>query len=113
MKYKISDEERSFLKNFKNLSIPDIFKDEYFDYMLFVEEVDFYVCEMLLNEKEITAEDYEWIVSNSSNGYCPCFNDFVKFVDTVRLDKQSQKYYDSIFQVMEIFKKFYLKGNKT
>lgn len=106
MKYKISEQEKLILLNFKKLHIPLIFKADYINYMLFVEEVDFYVCETLLKGKEITSKIYEWIVSDSNNGHCPCFNDFIKGVNKSDLDENAKMYYDEILRVMDIFTKY-------
>ncbi len=106
MKYKISEQERLILINFRKLRIPSIFKEDYIDYMLFIEEVDFYVCETLLKKKEITTKDYEWIISDSNNGHCPCFNDFLKGVKKSDLDENAKIYYDEILRVMNIFTKY-------
>ena len=41
MKYKINEEEKSIILQFKGLRIPTIFKTDNTDFILFVEDVDF------------------------------------------------------------------------
>ncbi len=110
MKYKINEEEKSIILQFKGLRIPTIFKTDNTDFILFVEDVDFIVCDTLLNGSEITEELYDSMVHHSKDNLSyPCYNEFMKFVEKFRIDEYSKFYCDCLIEVMEIFKKYYQK----
>lgn len=88
-------EERAILKKVRNSRIPSIFKTDYFDFLLTVENIN-YLAEGILNGKKI---DYDL-----SEDY----NAFRAAIDTNKLDESAKEYYQNLITVFTIFKKFYL-----
>jgi len=95
--YKISDIEKEVLKNFKRLKIPQMFKTEYIDHMLFIELVDFDICTYLLEGKKFPNNFYAEVMQN--------YDQFKKNIDISNLDEWSKKYYYECIKVLEIFEK--------
>jgi len=109
MKYKITSEERALIKYFRSLRIPAIFKFEYIDYMLFVEQIDFYVCRLLLKGKEITGEIFAEVMQGNDTTVGVGFNCFVNSIDVSILDEATLEYYHNILRVVEVMRKYYEK----
>ena len=106
-KYKISDNERDIICKFQKLCIPEIFKDsdEYMNYFLFIEEVDFTVCNLLLRGKTIDQQVYDNILYGEKYYHCG-FEHFIETINPSKLDFDSRSYYNMIVKIISIFKKY-------
>ncbi len=98
MKYKISNEEKDTCIQFKKSRIPSIFKWDLTDRILFVEDVDSYVCDLLLKGKEITRVIYDDIMAD--------YKRFCDNTDINEFDEYALNYYRQCLKVMEIFEKY-------
>ncbi len=92
--YKLTKEEKTILKTFKDFRIPLIFKDDYIEHMLFIELLDFDICTYLLENKEITKK----IFNEALNGY----RYFMEDIDINKLDNDALKYYQMCKDVIRI-----------
>jgi len=99
MRYRISIDEKKIVEQFKNLRIPSIFKDDFTDRILFVEDVDFDVCTPLLKGKDIPDDFYNEMLER-------CDNFVAKSDDINEFDEYTLNYYNTCLQVVEIMKKY-------
>ena len=99
MKYILSENDKEFLLCFQKTRIPPIFKTEYIDFMLFVEELDFWVSNTLLRRKIISLDLYEKTICE--------YDDFVKIIDIKKLDEPTLIYYRECIQVVLLLKKYF------
>lgn len=105
IKYSLSKNDEEFLLCFQRTSIPPIFKTEYIDFMLFVEELDFWVCDTLIRRKTISLDLYEKTICE--------YDDFVKIIDIKKLDEQALIYYQECFQIVLLLKKYFAEQQKN
>ncbi len=94
--YNLNKKEKSILEEFKNSKIPEIFKDDYIEHMLFIELLDFDICSSLINNEDITISRY----NEAIEGY----NCFVEDIDIKKLDRDALKYYGMCKEIMLILK---------
>lgn len=99
--YNINDEERSIVKKLTSSRIPSIFKNEYIDYLLMIENVDFYICEVLLKGKKMSEADYNEAISD--------YTIIMENIDKANLDSETKVYFHNYKQAIEIMKKYYKK----
>jgi hypothetical protein len=99
----LNSTEYDIVNEFRVLRIPTIFKTDKTDFMLFVEEVDFAVCDILLSGKAITQKDFTFIVSDRNNGHCPCYEEYLAVKDSFCVDDYSKYYCEKLIEVMTIF----------
>ena len=88
-------EEKAVLKKLRDSRIPSIFKTDYLDFLLTVENIN-YLAEDILNGKKIDydlSKDYDALQVR---------------VDTSKLDEGAKEYYQNLIAVLTIFKKYYL-----
>lgn len=96
--YKIDNVEKEILLNFKKSKIPEVFKFDYIEHMLFIELVDFEICTCILNGEKFS-KDY----------YNSAMKDFILFkdiVETTKLNDEEMYYYEQCLRVMGIFEKY-------
>ena len=87
-------EEKAVLKKVQDGNIPCIFKTDYLDFLLTVENIN-YLAEDILNGKKINydlSEDFKALQVG---------------VDTNKLDEDAKEYYQNLVAVFNIFKKHY------
>lgn len=101
MKYKINNEEKELIVKFKNMKIPVIFKTDNTDRILFVEDVNSFVCDLLLKGKKIPDSLY----SETMNDYKKFIND----TDVNEFDDYALKHFSICVKIVEIMKKYYEK----
>ena len=99
MKIKISESEKMILSHFRKMKYPNIYKTDNTDNILFVEMVDFDVCDILLAGKNINLDVYNHIMNN--------YHNYLKQIDLKNFDEYAQVHYNKIVQIMEIFTKYY------
>lgn len=91
--------ERQTLKKFKNMSIPHIFKDDYIEFMLFFELIDFDICTLLLNNRILSEKLYKEAM---------CGYEMLKdHLDINVLDDSALEYYNLCLSIREIMIKHY------
>jgi hypothetical protein len=103
MKYSIEKTEKELLKHFQKLRIPSIFKTDNTDRILFIEDVDFSICNLLLKGKVIS----DSIIYKETIKNCKKFYDDT---DIKEFDDYALEYFNLCLQVVEIMKKYYLLG---
>lgn len=96
MKYNLNYEEERLLKTFKTTKIPQIFKEDYIEHMLFIELLDFDICTFLLKDKEIIKKLYDEAIEG--------YNYFVEDIDIKKLDIDALKYYEMCQKIVRILK---------
>ena len=100
MSYRISIDEKKTVDQFQKLKIPPIFKMDVTERILFVEDVNFFVCKLLLKGKYIPNALYNEILERC--------DDFVTKSDINEFDDYALYYYNICLQVVEIMKRYYL-----
>ena len=88
-------EEKAVLKEVQDSKIPSIFKTNYLDFLLTVENINC-LAEDILNGKRISYD------------FSDEFNALQVGVDTNQLDEDTKEYYRKLIAVFAIFKKYYL-----
>lgn len=96
----ITNEERIKLLQFKKMRIPNIYKLDFTDNILFVERVDFDVCKYLLHSKKIKKEEYIDI-NNEYQIYLNQSKDYEKE------DAYTKQYHHMVIEIMAIFNNYY------
>lgn len=71
--YKLNNDEVKLIKKFKESRMPTIFKDIYIDFLLMVENMTFYICDLLLKGKPINDDTYTELISD--------FEEIIKNID--------------------------------
>ena len=94
-KFKLLSNEIDMIINLKNSRIPEIFKSDYLDHLLTVENIHFYLTEDLLSRKTIKYDLTEE------------FKDLQKTITLEKLDENAKHYYSNLVSVFEIYKKYY------
>jgi len=98
MNYKISNEEKKVIIQFQNLRIPSIFKTDNTGRILFIEDIDFNICNLLLKGKKITDVLYNETMEN----YKRFYND----TNIKEFDDYTLRYFNLCLQIVEIMKKY-------
>lgn len=98
MKYKVNNEEKVLLNTFRELRIPSIFKTDDTDRILFVEDIDFTICDYLLKGKSISSSLYDEIVERCER--------FINDTDIKEFDDYALNYYNLCLQIVEMMKKY-------
>jgi hypothetical protein len=111
MEYKITEIERDIIESFQRSCIPTIFKNEYMDYLLFVEDVD-WLCHLLLKGKKINSSIYNGIMIGGGEYLHSGYNDFIDNINVEKLGEKAIKYYNELVQVVEIMKKYHSERRK-
>lgn len=92
-------EERCLVDRFMAMKYPPIYKTDNTDRILFVELVDFNVCRYLLRKSEIDNKQYDYIMSE--------YKRYLEQTDISVFDEDTQKHYELIVELMNLFKKYY------
>ena len=87
-------EEIAVLKKVRDSRIPSVFKTDYLDFLLAVENIGF-ITEGILAGKKI---DYDLTED---------YNALQAGVDLSKLDEDAKEYYNGLIAVYNIFKKYY------
>lgn len=91
----LTNNEKKILKEFQQTRIPSIYKFDATDNILYVEHVDFDLCDMLLKNKKVSNE----YIQNE-------LKDFAKFLtqlDISNYDNDAKKYLNLLIEVVNIF----------
>lgn len=91
----LTNNEKIILKEFQQTRIPSIYKFDATDNILYVEHVDFDLCDMLLKNKKVSNE----YIQNE-------LKDFAKFLtqlDISNYDNDAKKYLNLLIEVVNIF----------
>lgn len=103
MNYKINIEEKSIIKKFQSMRIPAIFKKDNTDRILFVEDVDSFICDSLIRGKGISDSLYNEIMID--------YDRFISNTDVNSFDEYAVEYFNICVQIVEIMKKYCLRKN--
>ena len=103
MNYKIDIEEKNIIKKFQIMRIPAIFKNDNTDRILFVEDVDFFICDSLLKGKGISDSLYNEIMID--------YERFINNTDVNEFDEYALDYFNICVQIVEVMKKYCLRKN--
>ena len=98
-KFYITDSEKETIINFQKLSYPAIYKLDHTDNILFIETVDFDVCNWLLKGKSI-----------NNIQYVETLKEYKRYLSQLQLDSFDEyglMHYDLVTRIMELFKKYY------
>ncbi len=98
MRYKLQSHEMDFVKRFKAMKYPPIYKLDNTANILFVESVDFDVCKYLLRGKNVSEDNYQTIMEE--------YEEYLSTIDIQAFDEYAFEHYKLLTQVMEIFKKY-------
>ncbi len=101
MKIKITEDEKIILSKFRKMKYPDIYKIDNTDNILFVEMIDFNVCDFLLKGKIINIDTYDNIMSR--------YHNYLMQVNLNDFDEYAKNHYGIVVQIMKIFNKYYCK----
>ena len=99
MKFHVTNAEKILIEYFKKLKCPAIYKLDNTDNILFVESVDFDICNWLLKGKLISSTQYKKILEE--------YKLYLKQVKLDSFDEYALMHYNYIIQIMQIFKKYY------
>ena len=94
MQYNLSNDEKTLIKEFKKMHIPSIFKLQYIDHMLFVEDVVFFVCDALLRNKNVCEDALNELKIN--------YEKFISEVDINILDEYAKSFCNSCAKIVNI-----------
>ena len=100
MKFKINNEEKELVIKFQNMRIPSIFKTDNTDRILFVEDVSFFIVNLLLKGQKISKTLYDETIAD--------YKRFIINTDVSNLDEYTLEYFNTCIQVIETMKKYYL-----
>lgn len=100
MKYKINNKEKELIIKFQNMRIPSIFKTDNTDRILFVEDVDSFIGDLLLKGKVISDSLYNEIMID--------YERFINNTDAGEFDEYALEYFNTCVRIVEIMKKYYL-----
>lgn len=94
------DSEILIIKEFKQSKIPSIYKTDNTDNILYVEHVDFDLCNELLKGKKV---DYTTIQNEIY-----MYSNFLSQISIIQFDKEAIEYFKLINSIFEIFLKYNL-----
>ena len=99
MKYKLTADEKNLILQFKKDSYPSIYKLDHTDNILFVELVDFDVCNYLLAKKRIDQATLAEIMCE--------YQRFLSQIDIEAFDEYALSHFRKIVMIMDMFQKYY------
>ncbi len=91
----LTDNEKKVIKLFQQTSIPSVYKLDNTDNILYIEHVDFDLCNMLLKNKKASIE----YVQNEIKEYAR----FLKQLDISSYDNDTKKHLILLTEVINIF----------
>ncbi len=91
----LNNDDKKLIKDFKSMVIPNIYKDDKTDCLLFVEHVDFDVCEDLLKGKKRFTKDNETEKNE--------FDRFLSQIDESKFDSYALLHFERIKKIMNLF----------
>lgn len=91
----LSKSDKNVVISFKQTSFPYIFKNDLSDIILYLEHVDFDLCDKLLKNKTISV--------NEIQNELELFADFLLKLDVSKYDSETKKYIGLLMNVILIF----------
>lgn len=91
----ITDNEKKLIKEFQQAKIPSVYKLDNTDNILYVEHVDFDLCNILLKNKKVSNE----YVQNELKEFAI----FLTQLNINNYDKDDKKYLNLLLEVVNIF----------
>lgn len=92
-------EEEKIVTGFIRMKYPSIYKTDKTDRILFIELMEFDVCPYLLGQKQITSEQYSYILDE--------YEKYLSQTDISILDEYAKEHFRIILKLMDLFKKHY------
>lgn len=92
-------EEEKIVTGFIRMKYPSIYKTDKTDRILFIELMEFDVCPYLLGQKQITSEQYSYILDE--------YERYLSQTDISILDEYAKEHFRIILKLMDLFKKHY------
>lgn len=96
-------EERACVNNFIRMKYPCIYKTDKTDRILFVELVEFDVCQYLLGQKKLDSEQYHYILDE--------YDRYLRQTDISIFDEYAKEHFNIIIKLINLFKKCYNEWN--
>ncbi len=87
--------ERKIIMKLKQSKIPHLFKYDYTDNILFVEHVEFDLCDLLIKNKIVNNDFVQKEIK--------AFSTFLYQLNVLNLDEESKTYLDTLMKVVHIF----------
>lgn len=95
----LTDKEREIVNKFVNMKYPSVYKTDNTDRILFVELVDFDVCQYLLGKIHVNNEQYNHILTE--------YERYLAQTDDTLFDQYAHEHFELMVKLMELFKKHY------
>ena len=95
----VTDTERAVIDKFLTMKCPPIYKTDNTDRILFVETVEFDICQYLLGKRKIGNEQYSYIMNE--------YERFLTQTNSSAFDKYTNEHFKLIVKLVDIFKKYY------
>lgn len=96
----LTSTELIILKEFQQTRIPSVYKFDNTDNILYVEHVDFDLCDILLKNKKVSKQYVQNEIKEFAN--------FLAQLDVSNFDKDAKKHLYLLIEVVHIFIKSYL-----